>query len=479
METSKKFFTRRFGLIFLFIFLISLGPITSSAKANLNLHADPFTPTKLGEFSNQIDNVRHLKVVGDILYLLDDTYDVIMLDISNPAAPKYVNYISTVQTPRDLDIYGDLLYLATDGEIYIYNVSDPYFPQSVIQFTVNNAYSIFYSDKLIYIGINSGTSGGPTYGGSLLIKNVTDPLNIGDLGSIETGDVENLVVYNSTCYICSYTDGLIQTVNVSNPNLPKILNNYTEYDTTEGGPQNIFISGDIAYVSNYDAGLAIVNNSDPASLNILKVITYPLGREPYSHYVYDSYFENNILCVGTGSGFYIYNASDKVNIREIGRYDSGDIYQAIVIENGIIYCSSSKSLIEIFSLDPDFSLIIIIILSVLTGITIIGIYIVYANRHKNKRKVPKGILVTRGGDWTIVGNQSIFNYKIKIKNDSNSVISNMQATITSIPPGLEIESERVFNIPNLNKGAFISPTFKFKATESCVGNKIESIFMDI
>ncbi len=87
----------------------------------------------------------------------------------------------------------------------------------------------------------------------------------------------------------------------------------------------------------------------------------------------------------------------------------------------------------------------------------------------------KDVKILRGGDWTIEGDQSIFNYKVKLSNLSNYVISNIQIIITSIPPGLILKSDKLFMVSDLSKGSFISPTFKFGATESCCGNQIESV----
>jgi ABC-type transport system substrate-binding protein len=85
------------------------------------------------------------------------------------------------------------------------------------------------------------------------------------------------------------------------------------------------------------------------------------------------------------------------------------------------------------------------------------------------------IKILRGGDWSVEANLSIFNYKVKITNQSEFIISNIQVIITSIPPGLELKSNKVYTISDLSQGSYISPTFKFAATQSCVGNKLESL----
>ena len=48
----------------------------------------------------------------------------------------------------------------------------------------------------------------------------------------------------------------------------------------------------------------------------------------------------------------------------------------------------------------------------------------------------------RGGDWQIEGNQSIFYFKVKVLNNSAFVITQIQILLTSLPKGLEVESDR-------------------------------------
>ncbi len=87
---------------------------------------------------------------------------------------------------------------------------------------------------------------------------------------------------------------------------------------------------------------------------------------------------------------------------------------------------------------------------------------------------PKDVEVLRGGDWKVEGSQSVFYYKVKVKNNSQFVITNIQIMLTSIPRGLIAQSDR-YAISNLKPGSFESPTFKLNAQDSCVGDTVEGI----
>ncbi len=96
-----------------------------------------------------------------------------------------------------------------------------------------------------------------------------------------------------------------------------------------------------------------------------------------------------------------------------------------------------------------------------------------------KRFEGKQLEILRGGDWKIEGNQSVFYYKVKVKNNTPFVLSNIQIILTSIPKGLETRQDR-YKIDVLKPHSFESPTFKLAAKESCVGDTVEGmvIYMD-
>ncbi len=88
----------------------------------------------------------------------------------------------------------------------------------------------------------------------------------------------------------------------------------------------------------------------------------------------------------------------------------------------------------------------------------------------NKKKID----VLRGGDWKVEGDQSVFFYKVKVKNNSELVINNIQILLTSIPGGLTADKDK-YKIDMLKPGSLESPTFKLMGTESCVGDTVEGI----
>ena len=100
------------------------------------------------------------------------------------------------------------------------------------------------------------------------------------------------------------------------------------------------------------------------------------------------------------------------------------------------------------------------------------------NESKSSKTTEKGLFneieVLRGGQWKIEGKQSVFTYKIKVKNASEHVITNIQFILASIPKGLNVQTDR-YKIDILNPHSFEAPAFKLYARDSCVGDVIKAL----
>jgi len=85
------------------------------------------------------------------------------------------------------------------------------------------------------------------------------------------------------------------------------------------------------------------------------------------------------------------------------------------------------------------------------------------------------IQISRGGDWKIEGVQSFFQFKVKVKNPLKTVITNVQILMGETPPGLQLKSEKLFEVPTLQPSTFVGPSFDYLATDNCVGSYLKGI----
>ena len=78
---------------------------------------------------------------------------------------------------------------------------------------------------------------------------------------------------------------------------------------------------------------------------------------------------------------------------------------------------------------------------------------------KSHKFTTEDVEVFRGGDWKIKGDKSVFHYKVKIKNNSEFVITNLQVVLGGVPPGLVISSDKLIEFSSLNPMKEVAPTF--------------------
>jgi len=89
----------------------------------------------------------------------------------------------------------------------------------------------------------------------------------------------------------------------------------------------------------------------------------------------------------------------------------------------------------------------------------------YNRREENK------LFVGCGGNWEV----NIFKFKIKLRNNSESVITDINITIDKYPSMLKILDERIKTTSTLQpNGAIWTPEFKFFAGDECVSGSIFS-----
>jgi parallel beta-helix repeat protein len=175
-----------------------------------------------------------LVVSGSYLYIIfshiDYQHRLEIWDISNPAVPQYASYInfdSDTETFNKLCVDGNFLYIMKGNDqdiesIFILDLTDPVFPQSVTTFgqkmsafTVKNnkGYGLYGDDW------NSLTN-------KLVVLDLSDKTNIQEQGEIVVPYGERLAVDTDRVFVtCDQTRGLV-VADVSNPLLPALIGQY-------------------------------------------------------------------------------------------------------------------------------------------------------------------------------------------------------------------------------------------------------------
>jgi len=173
--------------------------------------SDPASPVLLsGVFG---PGGRNLEVVGDVAYAVDG-YALRTIDVSDPSAPTYIGYLLTPGGEYDVDVVGDIAYIAAwDSGLRVVDVSDPSAPVEIGALDgLLDVQTVEVADGVAFLG---GREGG------LYIVDVSDPtapVEIGASRPLRNGrDVE---IVGDLAYVLGQG---VHVFDVSDPTAPREL----------------------------------------------------------------------------------------------------------------------------------------------------------------------------------------------------------------------------------------------------------------
>ncbi len=257
---------------------------------------DPNDMFEIGQYGNQID-FSAVSIFGDQVYFSTYPIGVIAYDISNPFEPEMIwrdplysdrtigrdliiqdEYIYVVEKvehngrmrigkldnptdsiwisemyiddPERMHLDNETLYVTSEDHHFstIYDVSDPYDPRETGRISTPDGrwnYDIFVRDDIAFI---------VTERSGLVVKNISDPLHVRDIGSYETENLPNGVVIRDDFAFLA-CDRSFEIVDISNPR--EIVR--VGICELPGSPREIDLVDNVAFVSCLFRGLYIVN----------------------------------------------------------------------------------------------------------------------------------------------------------------------------------------------------------------------------
>jgi len=175
----------------------------------------PTVPIEVGSYISGTFTADRVVVSGDYAYVLGG--DLTVIDVSDPTAPGYISSYNISWTPTDIAVAGDYAYIGwygcvpsmpcNFGGLEIVNVSDPYAPTEVHNYTDYTASGPVVAAAAVgsyaYLGI------GLTFVPALEVVNISDVENPIE-GSVQylAGDVFRLTGAGSYLYVAAGSGGL-------------------------------------------------------------------------------------------------------------------------------------------------------------------------------------------------------------------------------------------------------------------------------
>jgi hypothetical protein len=238
--------------------------------------SSPSDPVLAGSYKTP-GNALDVAVAGNYAYVADSSAGLQIVDVSNPAVPALVTSYDTPGLAYAVTVVGNLAYLADYNSLQIIDISDPSNPDSVgAYFTPGYALDLALVGNYTYIVDSS-------YG--LHIVNVADPSAPDSAGSYgvptKTRDitVADSLAYVIYCCPGYYPHGVLSILDISDPTNPVQVGSY---DMPYGGghPRNVAVAGNYAFMAASFGGLQVVDVSDSSDPILAGSYDTPGGLGP-------------------------------------------------------------------------------------------------------------------------------------------------------------------------------------------------------
>ncbi|MFA6392426.1 MAG: DUF2341 domain-containing protein, partial [Patescibacteria group bacterium] len=241
-----------------YVYLTSNGVNPTFSAVNVT---NPASPSLAGsyngsEYGNQAYDVK-VKTVGASTYafLASNNYGLVVLNITNLGSISYVTRLgSTEQTSHmRLSLSGNYAYIANEkGGLEIVDISNPA--------AINRQQKTDMPDYVMDVMVDGNYAYTATRSSGLQKVDITRPASISSTPTVDYG--REVYVSGNYAYVTEETNSSLSIFDVTDKTAPVFLSN-----KDLGGTycNDVKVSGNYAYVSCYDAGLYIIDVSDPAN----------------------------------------------------------------------------------------------------------------------------------------------------------------------------------------------------------------------
>jgi len=284
--------------------------------------SDPAAPTLAGSYDTGY--ALGVAVSSNYAYVADDENGLVIIDISNPAAPTLAGSYDTAGYAKGVAVSGNYAYVADHHNgLVIIDISNPAVPTLAGSYdTAGYAFGVAVSGSYAYVASNNG----------LVIVNVNNPAAPTLTGSYGiAGLTMGVVVSGSYAYVTDGNNGLV-IVDISNPAAPTLAGSYD----TEEYARGVAVSGSYAYVAD-NSGLVIIDISNPAAPTYEG--SYDLAGDAQGVAVSGSY----AYLADSNNGLVIIDINNPTVPTLAGSYDTAGDANGVVVSGSYAYVADGTN----------------------------------------------------------------------------------------------------------------------------------------
>ena len=264
-------------------------------------------------------NTNDVRLLGTLAYVAGGSSGLQVVDVSNPLSPVLLGSISTNGNALDIVVLGTTAYVANQTNLAIVDVTNPTSMSVLASLALSGVVQGVDIDPQRHLAVvAAGTNG-------IYAVDVSNPSKPAMLGSTVTGDARDVAVSGNFAFVADYQKSTT-SVDLTNPASPVVLSNIT--DPNLGGfLQDITLSGNFALAADvkFFNGIPITDISDPTNLKARAILNFTQRDD------------NGMGIAADGS--YVYLTTEHSSLNKFGTVGDSRLYigqyLAIVDNKGI------------------------------------------------------------------------------------------------------------------------------------------------
>lgn len=277
-----------------------------------------------------------------------------IVDVSTPTAPVLLGTFSSASQLNSVYVAGNYAYVASAGNaLIIINVSNPAAPVQTSSLSLGtnvSATSVFVASGYAYVGKALGTGSAKEF----YIVNVSNPAAPTITGSLAlSGAVTGIYVSGNYAYLATaITTAELTVINISTKSAPAIAGTYNSAGTA--GATSVYYDGLYVYLGepNNTGGpeFFILNAANPAAISL--VGSYEMGANINGLYVVGS--EAFLATSATGQQFAVLSLAT-ISTPTLEGANNQPSANAVFVANNTAYIASSSTTTQFLIMQPSAS----------------------------------------------------------------------------------------------------------------------------
>jgi len=215
---------------------------------------DPANPVIVGRTDMLPAGLKFITVAQDYVYAISYDYLLRVFNVTDPAQPVEIATFGFPAPPEDLAISGGYAYVALYKGLEIIDISNPAHPKYVGDFPISNTNRVVNNGSYLSVASWDG----------ITILNISDPVHPVQKGFYKDDSPGYLAISGSYLYSADNYTGLT-IIDISDPSTPFQLSVYPWGELSTGYfPEGISLAGKYAFIINDNDGLLVINVADPS-----------------------------------------------------------------------------------------------------------------------------------------------------------------------------------------------------------------------